>query len=294
MEQKYIHLLDPEVINGCQTVTTIRKFKDDSNSEVLVRVVASQNQSFMDSMILYQNSSNRVLKRDLKSNDPVQVRLHHEFFKRGWFYEIKRGQEFDSRASEDRHIREQCTFGSISNSEVTKALATIRLHPSTAASQGDDYFFGEAYEDIFTFDLSTYSCLAPLLFMRLIYGSYASARFHRFEKEWVFKNPGRYFVLRVLFDSLTQTSDLQKDWVTFWENNDEWSKDWKTFERKIDKVIDSLFEVAYDGWVKASKRSEIDHNAFFKNQKEIDIILCKKTTMSLKKKAQKIFEQTLK
>ena len=29
MEQKYVHLLDPEIINGCQTVTSIRRFKED-------------------------------------------------------------------------------------------------------------------------------------------------------------------------------------------------------------------------------------------------------------------------
>lgn len=294
MEQKYIHLLDPEIINGCQTVTTIRRFKEDSNSEVLVRVVASQNQSFMDSMILYQNSSNQVLKRDLKSNDPVQVRLHHEFFKRGWFYEIKRGQDFNTRAKENRNIRDQCSFEGISNSGVAKALAAVNIHPSIAASRGDDYFFGEAYEDIFTSDLSTYSCLAPFLLKWIIKNSYASARFHGFEKEWVFKNPGTYFVLKVLYECLAETSDLQKEWVTFWENSDAESNEWKTFVRQINQVIDSLFEVAYKGWAKASKESEISHNGFFKSQDEVDKIIGRKRTLSFKKKAQKIFEQTLK
>jgi len=293
MEQKYIHLLDPEIINGCQTVTTIKRCKEDSNSEVLVRVVASQDQVFMDSMIIYQNSSNEVLKRDLKSNDPHQVRLHHEFFKRGWFYEIKRGQDFDTRAKEDRNIRDQCNFEGISNSEVAKVLAVVVKHPSIAASKGDDYFFGEAYEDIFSSDLSTYSCLAPLLLRWLIKGSYWDARFHGFKREFVFKNPGTYFVLKVLFECLTHTSDPQKDWVTFWENNDDESKEWKVFTRQINPVIDSLFEVAHKGWVKASKENEITHNAFFKSQDEVDKISGGKTTLSLQKKAQKIFEQTL-
>jgi hypothetical protein len=127
MEDKYIHLLDPEIINGCQTVTTIRNFKEDSTSEVLVRIVASQDQTFMDSMILYQNSSNPVLKRDLKSNDPVQVRLHHEFFKRGWFYEIKRGQGFSTRSKEDRNIRDQCVNGSIKNSVIAQWLGSSKI-----------------------------------------------------------------------------------------------------------------------------------------------------------------------
>jgi hypothetical protein len=257
MEEKYIHLLDPEIINGCQTVTTIRKFSEDSSSEVLVRVVASQEQIFMDSMILYQNSSNRVLKRDLKSNDPVQVRLHHEFFKRGWFYEIKRGQEFRTRAKEDRNIRDQCVFGGISNSSIAKALAAVKIHPSIAASKGDDYFFGEAYEDIFTSNLSSYDCLAPLLLKWIIDDSYErTKKFHGFEKDWVFKNPATYFVLKVLFECCTRTLDAQKDWVTFWEKTEDENKEWKIFTSQINNIVDSLFEVAYKGWRKASKETD--------------------------------------
>ena len=260
----------------------------------MVRIVASQDQAFMDSMILYQNSSNRVLKRDLKSNDPVQVRLHHEFFKRGWFYEIKRGKEFSTIAKENTNIRDQCVFGGISNSEVAKYLAAVNIHPYVPASQGDDYFFGDAYEDIFTSELSTYNCLAPLFHGRVIYNSYFSAKFHGFDKEWVFKHPATFFVLKVLFNCLDQLSDKQKAWVTFWENYDEESKEWKAFKRQIDRVIDALFEVAYDGWQKASKASAIDHNGFFKKQEEINKILGLKETLSLQKEAQKIIEQVIK
>jgi len=293
MEQKYIHLLDPEIINGCQTVTTIRNFKDDTNCEVLVRVVASQNQNFMDSMILYQNSSNRVLKRDLKSNDPVQVRLHHEFFKRKWYYEIKRGKEFEKISQEDWNIRTQCSFGELSNSKVAKCLAVVKLHPAIAASQGDDYFFGEAYEDIFSSELSTYNCLAPYSLKRIIYASYSSRRFHDFDREFLFKNPASYFVLKVLFESLDSLPDGQKKWVTFWENADASGTEWQTFKAQIGIVIDRLFEVAYDGWQEASKRSAIGYNGFFKNKDEVNMILNSTNTSALQENAKTIFEKAL-
>ena len=293
MEEKYIHLMDPEVINGCQTVTTIRNIKEDSNGEVLVRIVASQDQTFMDSMILYQNSSNPVLKRDLKSNDPVQVRLHHEFFKRGWFYEIKRGQDFSTRAKEDRNISDQCVYGRIRNSIVAKCLAAIKIHPSIATSKGDDYFFGEGYEDIFTSELSTYNCLAPYLLKSIIYESYQSAKFHGFEKEWVFKNPANYFVLKVLFDYQVSVLDSQKAWVTFWENCDGESKEWKTFKVEINRVIDSLFELAYKEWRKAFQKIDINHNGFFKKREEVDKILGLNKTLQIQKKAQRIIEKAI-
>lgn len=294
MEDKYIHLLDPEIINGCQTVTTIRNFMEDSTSEVLVRIVASQDQTFMDSMILYQNSSNPVLKRDLKSNDPVQVHLHHEFFKRGWFYEIKRGQDFSTRSKEDKNIRDQCIYRGIKNGVVAKCLAAIKLHPSIAMSKGDDYFFGEAYEDVFTSELSTYNCLAPYLLKRVIYNTYGSAKFHGFEKEWVFKNPASYFVLKVLFDYQAGNSDAQKAWVTFWEDCEAETKEWKALTRQINRVINSLFEVAYKGWRKAFQKSDITHNGFFKKKEEVDKILRLKRTLLLQKRAQRIIQEAIK
>jgi len=290
MQENFIHLSDPEIINGCQTVTSIRRFKDDTTSDVLVRVVANQNQTFMDSMILYQNSSNAVLKRDLKSNDPVQVRLHHEFFKRRWFYEIKRGKDFETISREDKNILDQCIFGAINNSKVAKCLAAVKLHAATAASQGDDYFFGEAYEDIFTLDLSTYNCLAPWSLRRIIYSSYSSEKFHDFDREFLFKNPATHFVLSALFENLNHLTDGQKKWVSFWENIPADSEEWTTFLNQIYEVINALFEIAHEGWREATERSGINYNTYFKNKDEVNKILQKKETLELQETARKIFE----
>ncbi len=273
MEHQYIRLIDPEVINGCQTVTTIRNNKKDSDSQVLVRVIESQDHKFMDSVILYQNSSNRVLKRDLKSNDPLQVRLHHEFFKNGWFYEIKQGQEFEKIRKENKNIEAQCKFESIDNSEVAQVLAALRLHPATASGKGKEYFFGEVYEKIFTTDLSTVECLAPVLLKWLIRDSYSNAKFHTFERALIFKNPGTFFVLNSLFNSPFGDSDWQKKWVSFWQNTDYDSNEWLDFAGDAGEVIDDLFEVAYKGWREANKGRELDHNTYFKSGEEVDLMV---------------------
>jgi hypothetical protein len=296
VENKYIHLLDPEVINGCQTVMTINQFKEDSEAEVLVRVVAARDHKFMDSMILYQNSSNPVLKRDLKSNDPVQIHLHHEFFKRGWFYEIKRGQEFKKRSQEDRDIKDQCKFNEINNSDVAKALAAIKLHPSIAASMGDDYFFGEKYQDLFTQDISTFNCLGPFLLQSEINNSYNKGeKFHTFEKAWIFKNPGTYFVLSEIYKHVMSSSELEKKWVSFWENTLYEDKEWKTFYKAITKVINGLFEVSYKRWIQRNKASSISHNGFFKNGKEVDdmVKVYAKPIKSLIKEADNVFQKNV-
>src|SRR6266487_1168699 len=308
LENKYIHLVDPEVINGCQTVTSIRNFKEDSEADVLVRVVASLDHQFMDSMILYQNSSNPVVKRDLRSNDPVQIRLHHEFFKRQWWYEIKRGQEFDRRSKEDRNIRDQCIFAGISNSEIAKAFAAVRINPAIAASKGDDYFFGEAYQDVFATDLSTSDCLAPLLLKWFIRDCFGDEKYKTFDKAWLFKNPATHFVLNEIFSSLKGSTDWEKRWVRFWEDDQreflkgggdddsepESTGMWDDFDSKMTPIVDSLFDVSYKGWRAENEKSEIDYNTFFKSEENFKTMVKEDqmTIQALQKKVTKAFEKT--
>jgi len=265
VENKYIRLLNPQVINGCQTISTIRKFKDDSEADLLVRVMASTDHEFIDAITLYQNSSNPVKKRDLKSNDPVQVRLHHELFKRGWYYEIKRGESFKTMASNDRNIKDQCMNGEIDNSDVAKVLAGLMIGPAIAVSKGDEYFFGEAYEKIFPVDLSVPDCLAPVLLRWKIYGSYGSQKYNRFEKAFVFKNPASFYVLKVLYDALSDIEEWKKKFVDFWQKQNESTFEWADFGDKCDAIIEKAFEVFYDGWEDANDATQVDHRTFFQN-----------------------------
>ncbi len=265
VENKYIHLLNPQVINGCQTISTIREFKEDSEADLLVRVIASTDHEFIDAITLYQNSSNPVKKRDLKSNDPVQVRLHHELFKRGWYYEIKRGESFKTMASNDRNIKDQCVYEEINNSDAAKVLAALTINPGMAVSKGDEYFFGEAYEKIFPVDLSVPDCLAPALLRRLVKSSYAGEKYNRFEKAFVFKNPALLYVLKLLCDSLSDVEEWKKRFVDFWQKYDESTTEWTSFADKTGVIVEKAFKVFYDAWEDANEATQVDHRTFFQN-----------------------------
>jgi hypothetical protein len=265
IENKYIRLLNPQVINGCQTISTIRKFKEDSEADLLVRVMASTDHEFIGAITLYQNSSNPVKKRDLKSNDPIQVRLHHELFKRGWYYEIKRGESFKTMASNDRNIKDQCTHEEVDNSDAAKVLAALKIDPAIAVSKGDEYFFGEAYEKIFPSELSVPELLAPVLLRWRIYNSYGSEKYHRIEKAFVFKNPGSFYVLKVLYDSLSDIDEWKKKLVDFWQKYDESTDEWTGFADKADAIIEKAFKPFYDEWENVNDATRVDHGTFFKN-----------------------------
>lgn len=98
---KSIRLIAPSIINGAQTIFALRGAEKRSpKAYVLTRIIEMLNpkekegntQSLLSKIIFRTNQQNRMFVYDLRSNDPVQVRLAEEFLERRVFYERKRGQ----------------------------------------------------------------------------------------------------------------------------------------------------------------------------------------------------------
>jgi len=264
VENKYIRLVNPQIINGCQTVRSIEKFHGDLKGDLLVRIVESKDQNFVSTITLYQNTSNPVKKRDLKSSEPIQVRLKREFKLRGWYYEIKRGEEFKKMAKKYPAMKLQYVHGEISNEDVAKALAATRLSPATAVAKGSEEFFDDFYTSLFTQDTSTTSCLAPTLIYWLVKNTYGSGKFHSFKKGFVFKNPAGYYAIRFIYDSLSKLKDWERKYVSFHENADD--NEWNRFFKDIKKVISEYFELIYRSW---RKSGQPDHRSYLQNSRTI-------------------------
>jgi len=264
VENKYIRLVNPQIINGCQTVRSIEKFHGELEGDLLVRVVESKDHNFISAITLYQNTSNPVKKRDLKSNDPEQVRLKREFKLHGWYYEIKRGEEYNKMATKYPAMKQQYSYV-VSNEEVAKALAATRLGPAIAVARGSEEFFDEFYSRLFTSDLSTASALAPALIYWLVKNTYApSRRFHGFKKAFVFKNPAGYYVTKFLYDAIGKSKGWEKKYVSFYENSGD--KKWSKFLNNVKKTISEYFEIIYDSW---KKSGEQDHRSYLQNSRTI-------------------------
>lgn len=133
VEGNYVEVENVQIVNGCQTTKSIGKLTREVQGEVLVRIVESKDNEFAARLTLFQNTFNPVKNRDLKSNDIVQIRLSRELARRGYYFEIKRGQEFSKYKSEHRHSwRQNYPNGEISNEYVAKGLAAIVLGPDVA------------------------------------------------------------------------------------------------------------------------------------------------------------------
>ncbi|MDJ0719804.1 MAG: AIPR family protein [Prochloraceae cyanobacterium] len=95
-----IGIENPQVVNGCQTVTAFKKKLGDYTDlpSVLARIIMppSNDEGQGKAVLIAEktNSQNPVLSRDLRSNDKVQKKLQQKFDQLNppWFYERKRGE----------------------------------------------------------------------------------------------------------------------------------------------------------------------------------------------------------
>jgi hypothetical protein len=90
-------LINPQIINGSQTLHTLKLSGGSNDGWILARITVipkgdqlkPEIQDMIDKMILYSNRNNVMDPMDLRSNDEIQVRLARELFARKIFYERK-------------------------------------------------------------------------------------------------------------------------------------------------------------------------------------------------------------
>ncbi len=246
--ESYVEVENPQIINGCQTTKTIGRFKGEVKGNILVRIVESKDNEFAAQLTLFQNTSNPVKNRDLKSNDIVQIRLKRELARRGYYLEVKRGQEFSKyRARHRGSWRIDFPYGSFNNEELAKCLATVKIRPDIAASKGSEVFFDEYYEKLFPSTLSVLECLRIIIIQRLIRGSYGREKWHGLDNAFRFKNRALWYLLRYVSDSLKGPS-----WTRVIVSA---GQDGRLLDKKLTsefrKIASGYFELLYVAWRKS-------------------------------------------
>ena len=272
MEKGYVRLENPQIVNGCQTVMSIQQYAGELKGEVMVRIVESTEHDFINYITLYQNSSNPVRNRDLKSNDPVQIRLKHEFQRQEYYYEIKRGEEYGKMAKKYPALKSQFKGKVLNNELIAKLLAALKLGPSIALSSGSEKFFGDYYDQIFTSSLSTFKCLAPFYLYNIIRETYSgnTKRFYVFDKDWIFKRRAIYYVLVFICQSMRRYRNWERDFVAFYNRSS--IEENNRFFKEIKGQINKYYVYIYKTW----DRKQIEYyNTFLQNSKTKKNILTK-------------------
>lgn len=169
-----ISVLNPQVVNGCQTVSAIVDVKNQvevGTAQVLARIIrmeqseAGHNQA--GKISLHTNSQNPVKTSDLKGNDPAQVELQAMFqaIDPPWFYERKRG-EWASLTPARR-----ATFNGrrVDKTDIGQRWRAFSKSPAAAISKKDEmYADTTVYSETFRPERSAYLyILAHQLFKQL-------------------------------------------------------------------------------------------------------------------------------
>lgn len=161
-EPQKLSITNPQVVNGCQTVTAFKKklgYYSDKPS-VLARIIKapSNDEGKKQATLIAEktNSQNPVLSRDLRSNDAVQAKLRKAFEQLDppWFYERKRG-EWGTLNNTDKAKFKEIVNGKISYRKldmeyVGQSWRMLLGQPSEALTQKRDLFDDEnIYSNVF-------------------------------------------------------------------------------------------------------------------------------------------------
>lgn len=140
LNNKTIQIYRPQIVNGCQTVSTLNRpvvHRFSSQTTFLVRIIATTDDELKSRIATYTNSQTKVSERALRSNDPIQKDLQHQFShcEPPYFYDCKEG-EWDALTPDQRrryHIGNR-NYRRISNIEAAKAYLAFNAKPIEAKS----------------------------------------------------------------------------------------------------------------------------------------------------------------
>jgi AIPR protein len=141
-----VKLNNLQIINGCQTTATVRSAFEDGklsdNVRIQLKVYASKDASFVDSVVIATNHQNPIASRDLYANDEVQHLIQRTVDEKyGLFYERKRGEAKSSNVPRSRVISMERAGQAF--------LAVFKRQPTVSRAQKYKIFSTEYYSDIF-------------------------------------------------------------------------------------------------------------------------------------------------
>ena len=151
-----IDLINPSIINGCQTASTIleayRLEKVSPNmGVVLVRIIESSDPYLKEAIIKASNTQSVVKNRDLISEESVQKELEEQFRNMGYFYQRKRGVFFD--------IPEKSIDKVIDLERAAQAYMALFLELPAEAKNKKAEIYDDYYKDIFHSQISATALL---------------------------------------------------------------------------------------------------------------------------------------
>lgn len=159
-----INLVNPSIINGCQTASTILEaYKLEkilpNTGIVLVRIIESSDSQLKEAIIRASNTQSVVKNRDLISEEPIQKELEEQFSSMGYFYQRKRGAYSE--------IPEEKRDKIIDLEKAAQAYMSLFLELPAEAKNKKAEIYDDYYRDIFHSQISATALLISYKILEL-------------------------------------------------------------------------------------------------------------------------------
>lgn len=269
-DDPHVKLKNMQIVNGCQTATTLALADQDGrlspDVRVLMRIYETRDPDLVGRIVLTTNNQNRISSRDLRANEPMQLDMEEGFRIYGYLYERK-PRQFDDVVVDASKL--------YTNEAVAQwYLAIVLKNPSDA--RGRKYkVWGELHPQIFAGQRVEPHIIASLLGKRVSAWLRSGGRVQSDDEvSRLIAKRGSFHVGRIA--------------AHLWRGNDEWRIDdavlksqikaIENSEPAIDKAIMDAFAMLV-GVVKASDSFSTDIDRALKSSlldQEIDRTLYKR------------------
>lgn len=258
------------ISNGCQTVMNIdRFFKEhegaDPDAEVLVNVIELLKNAplIAGEIARSRNFQNPVDNRDLMSNHPLLVTLHHRFFANKLHGSEKRYYLLRKQGEKQTILKEEPgakgKFMWIDADSLARCIASVIRQNPSLSKLGTNDIFGKYFETIFpgVLDPTHNRCKYANWFVQMVRESYANTSKWRGVKDKLiylekdFKSPAVYVVsaliARQLKEHFSFNENLEKRFVEkcekWWYNKKFREKD--EFDELLFEMIDDYYRLLH-------------------------------------------------
>jgi hypothetical protein len=306
--QKVLTLENPRVVNGSQTLHSIRDVPNPaSNARVMIRIIEieppkgssidekiTRRKEVINKIAVRSNQQNPIKKWDLVSNDDFQLELYRFFRHKAYFYE-RRDREWNLRSRELRNvnIKYGCDIKWLTQLIASFHWSKPRLGPAVAKQNVGDLFDGEVYEAI-------QKTPAELAFQMFLLGTnlWECGRELAGEKVYIrnLKSYSHFALFSIAVQALNAvgakwcdpvlTNNLQEKWK-------DWSLAYDRLWRKFTKAcIDHIVEAYRKESRRYSRREgeELTYANYFKNQSYISRMLKSPLSGDIKRFARSILQ----
>lgn len=275
--ERKIVLKNPQIINGCQTVTTIGENKE-SEARLFVKIVEVEdnitNQYLIDGIIEANNRQTPIDERMLKSNHPLQVKLQRELESLGYYYERKEGQYKEEKAKSKR-INDLVLIKNIDL--IRSKIALVKA--SHYSFSNEDDLFSIHFNDVFKDKNSCMDYIVPFLLRDWIV--FIGNSYNKGKARKGFHKICCWHILRLIFDN---NSNLT--------NNSKASYILKQLEGNVmheyTPLVKKLIDISYIAYQKSDFEGGYAERDFLKSKDAYSAIL-KGVTKTLAKEIQAMF-----